>query len=208
LSIQASLWKGRVRPTLASGSATRRLLLESAGIPVNVEPPYVDERGLEDALLASGGAPSAVAVELARAKALAVSLRRPSVYCFGADQTLLFDGRLAHKAANIEEAAQNLLRLSGKTHELVAGVCVARDGVAEFTASQRARLTMRALDEGAVRRYLEAAGPAVLSSVGAYQIEGLGIHLFETIEGDHSTILGLPLMPLMQWLRGQGLLAL
>jgi septum formation protein len=208
VSIHASLWKGQVRPTLASGSATRRLLLESAGIAVDVEAAQVDERRLEDDFLASGGAPSAVAAELARAKAVTVSLRRPGVYCIGADQTLLFEERLAHKAASSDEAAHNLLRLAGKTHELIAGVCVARDGSAEFTASQSARLTMRALDEGAVQRYLEAAGPGVLSSVGAYQIEGLGIHLFETIEGDHSTILGLPLVALLQWLRGQGLLAL
>ena len=208
MSTHASLWKSRARPILASGSVTRRLLLENAGIAVDVEAAHVDERGLEDAFLASGGEPSAVAVALARAKALAVGERRPGVYCIGADQTLLFEGRLAHKAASIEEAVQNLARLAGKTHELIAGVCVARDGVAEFTTSERARLTMRALDEGAVRRYLETAGPAVLSSVGAYQIEGLGNHLFETIEGDHSTILGLPLMPLLQWLRGQGLLAL
>ena len=208
MSIQASLWKGPVRPTLASGSATRRLLLESARIAVDVEAAHVDERALEDAFLASGGAPSAVATELARAKALAVSRRRPGVYCIGADQTLLFDGRLAHKAASMDEAARNLARLAGRTHALVAGVCVARDGAAEFTASQRARLTMRALDEGAIRRYLDAAGSDVLSSVGAYQIEGFGIHLFETIDGDHSTILGLPLLPLLRWLRGQGLLAL
>jgi septum formation protein len=208
LSIQASLWKGQARPILASGSATRRLLLESAGIAVDVEPPDVDERALEEAFLAGDGAPTAVAVELARAKALAVTARRRGVYCIGADQTLIFEGRLAHKAASMEEATQNLARLSGRTHELVAGVCVARDGTAEFVASQRARLTMRALDEGAIRRYLEAAGPVVLSSVGAYQIEGLGIHLFETIEGDHPTILGLPLMPLLRWLRSQGLLAL
>jgi len=208
VSTHASLWKGLVRPTLASGSATRRLLLENAGIAVDVEAAQVDERRLEDAFLTSGGAPSAVATELARAKALAVSLRRPGVYCIGADQTLLFEERLAHKAASLDEAAHNLTLLAGKTHELVAGVCIARDGAAKFTASRRARLTMRTLDGGAIRRYLEAAGPGVLSSVGAYQIEGLGIHLFETIEGDHSTILGLPLMPLLRWLRGQGLLAL
>jgi septum formation protein len=203
-----SLWKGPVRPTLASNSATRRLLLESAGIAVDVEPAALDERVLEEAFLARGGAPSALAAELARAKALEVSARRPGALCIGADQTLIFEGRLLHKPASMEEAAENLAGLAGQTHRLIAGVCVARDGVTEFTASESAKLTMRALDEGAIRRYLDAAGPGVLSSVGAYQIEGLGIHLFETIEGDHATILGLPLMPLLKWLRSQELLAL
>jgi nucleoside triphosphate pyrophosphatase len=208
LSAVASLWNSPVRPTLASNSATRRLLLESAGIGVDVAPAAVDERGLEQAFLGGGGAPSALAAELARAKALEVSARRPQTFCIGADQTLLFDGRLMHKAADSEEAARNLARLAGRSHRLIAAVCVARDGTVAFEAAASAELTMRALDAPAIRRYLDFAGPAVLSSVGAYQIEGVGINLFEKIDGDHATILGLPLLPLLKWLRAQGLLAL
>jgi septum formation protein len=208
LSVAASLWKGPGKPTLASNSATRRLLLENAGIAVDVAPAALDERALEQAFLDGGGAPSALAATLARAKALEVSARRPHTFCFGADQTLLFDGRLLHKPPDMEAAAQSLARLAGRTHRLIAAICVARDGAVEFEATDAADLTMRALDAGAIRRYLEFAGPAVLSSVGAYQVESLGIHLFETIAGDHATILGLPLMPLLKWLRAQRLLAL
>ncbi len=108
----------------------------------------------------------------------------------------------------MDAAEQSLTRLAGRTHVLDSAICVAREGAPLFEAAQSARLTMRALDEGAVRRYLAAAGPAVLSGVGAYQVEGLGVHLFETIEGDHWTILGLPLMVLLKWLRSNGFLAI
>ncbi|WP_246731634.1 Maf family protein [Methylocapsa sp. S129] len=192
---------------LASKSATRRLLLENAGIEVEVEAAEIDERRLEQAFLEGGAAPSELAPQLARAKALDVSVRRPQVLCFGADQTLLLEDKLFHKPNNMEAAEQSLKKLAGRTHTLIAAVCVARDGAVLFETTQNARLTMRALDESFIRLYLAAAGPAVLSSVGAYQIEGIGIHLFETIEGDHATILGLPLMALMKWLRSQRFLA-
>jgi septum formation protein len=208
LSAPPSLWRGSLKPTLASQSATRRLLLEAAGIGVDVEPAAVDERCLEQDFLAGGGAPSMLAAQLARAKALEVSARRPRALCVGADQTLLLKERLFHKPDKMEAAARSLERLAGHTHQLIAAVCVASDGAVLFEATQEARLTMRALDESAIWRYLAIAGPAVLSSVGAYQVEGVGIHLFETIEGDHPTILGLPLMPLLKWLRSQELLAL
>jgi septum formation protein len=208
LSGRTSLWIGPVKPVLASKSASRRLLLESAGIEVDVEAAAVDERRVERDFLDSGGAASALAAELARAKALDASARRPEAVCLGADQTLLLDDELFHKAADIEAAAQSLKRLAGRTHVLESAVCVARDGAVLFETKQRALMTMRALDDKAIQTYLDAAGPAVLSSVGAYQIEGLGIHLFEAIEGDQQTILGLPMLPLLQWLRSQGFLAL
>jgi septum formation protein len=207
LSTKPSLWIGDARPVLASNSATRRLLLENAGIAVDVEPAAVDERALEEEFLRGGGSPGRLAARLARAKTLEVSARRTPALCFGADQTLRLDGMLFHKPDDMEAAEQNLRRLAGRTHVLDSAVCVAREGVTLFEAAQSARLTMRALDESAVRHYLRIAGPAVLSSVGAYQIEGLGIHLFEAIEGDHWTILGLPLLPLLRWLRSNGFLA-
>jgi nucleoside triphosphate pyrophosphatase len=208
LSAHSSLWIDQANPVLASKSATRRLLLENAGLEVEVEAANIDERRLETGFLEGGGAPADLAMLLARAKALDVSKRRPERLCIGADQTLLLEGVLFHKPHDLETAVQSLARLAGRTHVLVAGVCVARAGEVLFEATQSAEMTMRALDEAAIRLYLAAAGPAVLSSVGAYQIEGIGIHLFEAIEGDHSTILGLPLLPLLKWLRNQRALAL
>lgn len=184
------------------------MLLENAGIAVDVEPAAIDERALEAQFLIGGGSPSRLAQALARAKALDVSARRPGVLCFGADQTLRLDGVLFHQPKDMQGAEQSLMRLAGRTHVLDSAVCVARDGAPLFEATQSAQLTMRPLDEGAVRRYLAAAGPGVLSSVGAYQAEGVGIHLFEEIDGDHWTILGLPLLSLLRWLRSNGFLAL
>ena len=208
MSSNASLWIASVGLVLASKSASRRLLLESAGIDVEVEAAAIDERRLEQEFLGRGGAPCDLAPLLARAKALDVSARRPQALCLGADQTLLLEGELFHKTADIDAAAQNLGKLAGRTHVLYSALCVARGGAVLFETTQKALMTMRALDDKAIRRYLAAAGPAVLSSVGAYQVEGLGVHLFEAIEGDQSTILGLPLLPLLQWLRGQGCLSL
>jgi septum formation protein len=202
------LWIGAARPVLASKSATRRLMLENAGIAVDVEAAGIDERALEEQFLEDSGSPFELAGELARAKALDVSARRPRALCFGADQTLLLDGSLFHKPGDTDAAAQSLNKLAGRTHVLNSAICVACDGALLFEAAQSARLTMRALDERAIRRYLAVVGPAVLSSVGAYQVEGVGVHLFEAIEGDHFAILGLPLLPLLAWLRANGFLAL
>ena len=208
LSSPASLWIGPAALVLASKSASRRLVLASAGIEAEIEPAAVDERRIEDEYLAAGGAPSQLAVQLARAKALEVSARRSQAWCLGADQTLSLDGQMFHKPLDMESAAQGLRQLSGRTHVLTSAVCVAAGGNILFEAAPTARLTMRPLDAGAIERYLAAAGRAVLSSVGAYQVEGLGVHLFETIEGDHSTILGLPLLVLLGWFRSQGCLAI
>jgi septum formation protein len=208
LPARTSLWTGPARLVLASNSATRRLLLENAGLEVEIEASTIDERQIEQEFVKAGGAPSQIAASLARAKALDVSKRRARALCLGGDQTLLLDETILHKPSDMEAAAGRLERLSGRTHELAAAVCVACDGVVVFEVAQSARLSMRALDENTIRNYLAAAGPAILSSVGAYQIEGLGIHLFEAIEGDHATILGLPLLPLLKWFRSKRFLAL
>ena len=203
-----SLWIGPSPIVLASKSTSRRALLAGAGLPFEIEPAEIDERGIEDELTARGQAATGLAMALARAKALAVSGRRPAALVLGADQTLVLDGEPVHKAPTTSAAAAALMAMSGRSHRLTSAFALARDGVVAAEGVDSADLTMRALDAAQIARYLETAGPAVLASVGAYQIEGLGAHLFESISGDHATILGLPMLKLLAALRGLGLLAL
>ena len=203
-----TLWIGPSPIILASKSASRRALLAGVGLPFEVEPADIDERGVEQALSQRGEPAGGLALALARAKALAVSARRPQALTLGADQTLILDGRPMHKAPTRAAAADALQALSGRGHRLVSAFALARDGAILAEDSDSADMTMRALDAAQIARYLDIAGPAVLASVGAYQIEGLGAHLFESISGDHATILGLPMLKLLAALRGLGLLAL
>lgn len=200
----ARIWIAPQPLLLASTSRTRRMLLESAGLPFETEAPGIDERAVE----AEGSLdPPAVAVRLAREKAFAVSRRHPDRLVIGADQTLDCHGELFHKPADRDMACEQLLRLAGRTHVLHAVAAIVRRGECIETIQDKASLTMRPLDREAVERYLDTAGPAVLDSVGCYQVEGLGIHLFDAIEGDHSTILGLPMRPVLASLRRLGCLA-
>jgi septum formation protein len=203
-----TVWAGPAPLLLASKSASRRALLKACGLAVETIAAEIAERSLEDRYLAEGGSVEELASELARAKALAASALRPEAYCLGADQTLTVGTRLLHKARDRAAAAQTLAALAGRAHRLTSAFCVARGGVALVVDQDAAELAMRPLDEAAILRYLDAAGPAVLASVGVFQLEGLGVHLFETIRGDHFTILGLPLLKLLAWLRAEGLLSL
>ncbi len=203
-----SLWTGRQRPVLASKSASRRHLLASAGLTCEVEAADIDERAFESEFFARGGANEALALALARAKALEVSARRPGAPCIGADQVLTLEGRLLHKSETLESAERTLRALSGRTHRLTSAFAIARDGRVVHEGQDSADLTMRALDSRQIALYLACAGPGALASVGVYQIEGLGVHLFEAIEGDHATILGLPMLKLLSCLRREGMLAL
>lgn len=186
---------------LASGSPFRRQLLENAGLTFGVERPGVDERAVEAPLADSGADPEDVALVLAEAKAGEVSQRFPDTWVIGADQTLSLDGEIFHKPADMEGARRHLLKLAGRTHSLNSAVVVMREGEALWRHVGVARLTMRDLDPGFIGRYLARVGDRALSSVGAYQIEGEGIQLFDEIEGDHFTIVGLPLLPLLAKLR-------
>ena len=189
---------------LASQSRARQMLLANAGIFFEAVPADIDERSVQNN---SGlSAPGEIAGLLAREKACFVSSKNPSRYVIGADQTLALGNRLFSKPAGRAQAADQLRLLAGHTHELHSAVAVARDGNILFLDVSLARLTMRALSGAQIRAYLDEAGEAVTSSVGAYQLEGQGVHLFERIEGDHFTILGLPLLPLLAFLRGEGLL--
>jgi septum formation protein len=201
-----TVWRGQHPLILASQSRARQTLLANAGIAFEAIPAEIDEREIQQASrLADAGE---VAALLARKKALWVSSRQPDRIVVGADQTLALGPRMFSKPADRAQAAEQLHVLGDNTHELHSAVAVVRDADILFETVSVARMTMRSLTGAEIDHYLGEAGSAVTTSVGAYQLEGLGIHLFERIEGDHFTILGLPLLPLLAFLRGEKLLAL
>jgi septum formation protein len=200
-----TLWVGDKPLILASQSKSRQALLRAAGIPFEANPADIDERAIQ---AASGlKDPAAIAALLARSKASHVASQMSERVVVGADQTLALKGRLFSKPAGREQAAGQLRALGGSTHELYSAIAVARGDDILFEHVSVARMTMRRMSDGMIDKYLDAAGAAVTTSVGAYQLEGVGVHLFERIEGDHFTILGLPLLPLLGSLRGIGLVA-
>jgi septum formation protein len=201
-----TLWRGKSPLILASQSRARQALLTNAGISFEAVTAEIDERAVQQA---SGlSAPGEIASLLAREKALSVSARQPGKFVIGADQTLALGERLFSKPAGRALAAAQLRALAGRSHELHSAVAVARDGKILFEAAAIAGMTMRRLGEAEIDVYLDEAGDVVSSSVGAYQLEGPGVHLFERIEGDHFTILGLPLLPLLAFLRSERLLGM
>jgi septum formation protein len=189
---------------LASGSPFRKAMLINAGLAIEAVPAVVDERALEAPLHGSGVSPEDVALVLAEAKATEVSERKPGALVLGCDQTLSLGDEVFHKPADMEGARRHLLALSGKTHQLNSAVVLARDGEVLWRYVGIASLTMRKLDPAFIGRHLARVGVKALSSVGAYQIEGEGIQLFEKIEGDYFTIVGLPLLPVLAELRVLG----
>ncbi|MCZ8543987.1 Maf-like protein [Mesorhizobium qingshengii] len=189
---------------LASGSPFRKAMLVNAGVGVEAVPAEVDERALESPLQGSGVSPEDVALVLAEAKATEVSARKPGALVLGCDQTLSLGDELFHKPADMEGARRHLLALSGKTHQLNSAAVLVRDGAVLWRHVGIASLTMRKLDPAFIGRHLARVGSRALSSVGAYQVEGEGIQLFDKIEGDHFTIVGLPLLPLLAELRTLG----
>ena len=199
-----SLWLSSDPLVLASRSAVRRTLLEAAGVPVEVQPADIDERSVETGVPPQ--APAAIAALLARQKALAVAGLHPARLVLGADQTLALDAKLFTKPADRAAARAQLRALSGRTHELHSAIAFVRDATVVFEHVGTARLTMRSFSDRFLDAYLEAAGSAATASVGAYQIEGLGIQLFERVEGDYFTVLGLPLLAALDFLRRDGCL--
>ena len=190
---------------LASGSATRRAVLEGAGVAFEAVRPGVDEDAVKDELLAAGAGPKAVAQALAERKALAVSKDRPGLV-IGADQTLDLGGRLYDKAADLTAARERLVELRGRAHQLHSAVAVAEDGRMVWAETLSATLTMRDFSDAFLDDYLAREGEAALGSVGCYRLEGPGVQLFEAVDGDYFTILGLPLMGLLELLRARGVL--
>jgi septum formation protein len=189
---------------LASGSPFRKAMLVNAGVDVEAVPAEVDERALEAPLQDSGVSPEDVAVVLAEAKATDVSERVSGALVLGCDQTLSLGDEVFHKPADMEGARRHLLALSGKTHQLNSAAVLVRDGRVLWRHVGIASMTMRVLDPAFVGRHLARVGAKALASVGAYQIEGEGIQLFQKIEGDYFTIVGLPLLPLLAELRTLG----
>jgi septum formation protein len=198
------LWRGSAPLVLASKSPTRRALLESLGLPILAFDSSVDERAIERKIIDDGGDARAIAKALAAAKALRVSRDHPRMLVLGADQTLDFPGARFNKPVSRAAAHEQLRALSGHEHQLHSAAAMALDGRLVFEALDTARLWMRDFSDAFLDAYLDAAGEDVLGSVGAYRIEGLGAHLFDRVEGEHATILGLPLRMILTFLRREG----
>jgi septum formation protein len=194
---------------LASTSRARREMLAAAGIAFTVEAADVDEPAIRKTLLAAGSAatPPQIADALARAKAEDVSQRHKGSLVIGGDQVLALGTELLTKAKDEATARATLKKLRGKTHELHSAVALAADGKVLWTHTGTARLKMRDFSDAFLEEYLTRAGDRIGQSVGAYELEGLGVQLFDKIEGDYFTILGLPLLPLLAELRAQGMIA-
>ena len=199
-----ALWRAGAPLVLASQSRARQDLLTAARIPFEAFAAAIDERAIEARLAAAGAGASEVALQLSRAKALKISANMPGRLVIGADQVLCLEGQLFGKAGGRAAAMCQLQKLSGRTHELHSGCCIVRDGMFLFEIVSVARLGCRALSQDFIETYLSQTGD--LGSAGSYRIEGLGVHLFDAIEGDHWTILGLPLLPLFKFLREEGFL--
>jgi septum formation protein len=191
---------------LASKSPFRAMLLNHAGVKFTAEAALIDERAIEEPLHQAGATPSQIALDLAKAKALDVSIRHGDALVIGSDQILSLGNDVFHKPEGMAGAKRHLQALSGKTHQLNSGVALAQGGKIVWEHLSAARLTMRSLSDAFIDRHLSRAGDRVLSSVGAYQYEGEGVQLFEQIDGDYFTIVGLPLLPLLKQLRERGII--
>lgn len=186
---------------LASASVSRARLLQGAGVAFATDPAAIDESGIKSEMQGSGASVDAVASALAKAKALAVTRRHPGARVIGADQMLECGGIWFNKPGDMAEARRHLQTLRGRDHRLITAACVAVDDEIAWRGVTHAHLTMRAFSDQFLDAYLAAAGHSVLGSVGAYRIEETGIQLFSHIDGDHFTILGLPLLDLLEFLR-------
>lgn len=192
---------------LASGSAARRQILAASGVPFTALAPDIDEHGLKDRLVAAKADLAGVADALAEAKALDISRDHPDILVLGADQTLLFDGELVSKCADLPSARALLTRLRGKPHQLFSALVLARAGGAVWRHTSTTTLHMRSFSDVFLDSYLSTEGEGILGCVGCYRFEGLGAQLFDSVEGDYFSILGLPLQPLLAELRRQGVIA-
>lgn len=191
---------------LASASQARARMLQAAGVEVEIRPARIDEEAVKAAMLAEAAPPRDLADMLAELKACRISGRNPGALVLGADQVLVLDDQVMDKAPTPEIARGHLLALRGKTHQLLSAAVIARDGQPLWRHIGQARLTMRPFTEDFLRRYLAEADTALTGAVGCYHLEGLGAQLFSRVEGDYFTVLGLPLLEVLGYLRAQGVL--
>ena len=191
---------------LASGSRARSAMMQAAGVKFDIQKAYVDEGPVKEALLSQGAKPHDIADALAELKALAVSSIKEGAYVLGADQILSLDGLCYSKAENMVAAKKQLQALSGKKHSLISAVVIAKDGQIIWRAIDKAHLTMRPLSDEFIDDYLIKCGDDILSSVGCYHLEGRGAQLFERVEGDCFTVLGMPLLKILHFCRTEGLI--
>jgi len=189
------------RLILASNSASRKMLMSGAKLDFTTEAAEIDERVIEAEETSRGATPPEVAAALARAKAIDVSRRNPDAHVIGSDQVLSLGDELLHKPRDMADAGNHIRAMSGRTHHLNCGVAIAHRGEAIWTDVSIARMTMRPISETFLEKYLAMSGEGILGSVGAYHFEGPGIQLFDRIEGDYFTILGLPMLTLLSGLR-------
>ena len=192
---------------LASNSTARRSMLRHAGLKFSAQPSDIDEKSHKVTLAAGGVTAKTLAAELAMAKAGDIASQKPLAWVIGADQVLVCEDEFFDKAENLSAAGEVLQRLSGRCHELHAAVSILCGDRVLWQHTDVARMWMRPLSDQFIEAYLDQAGPSVLGSVGCYQIEGLGVQLFERIEGDHFTIMGLPLLPLLNYLHSTGVIS-
>lgn len=186
---------------LASESPWRARLMQNAGVPVEIRPPRLDEDAMKRALLAEGCSYRDLAITLAEAKAMKISVSHDGRYVLGGDQVLICENAHFDKPKDTDDAVRQLQSLQGRSHELITAAVILRDGQRQWFDVQTARLRMRPLSDSQIRAYLEVAGNKALTSVGAYQMEGLGMHILEHIDGDPFVIQGLPMLSLLAYLR-------
>ncbi|WP_162654605.1 Maf-like protein [Lentilitoribacter sp. Alg239-R112] len=191
---------------LASKSIHRKMLMENAGLNFDTASADIDERTIETAVKDTGVIPKELALILANAKALDVSQKNTDQYVIGSDQTMSMQDKMFHKPENMDDARRRLLELSGSTHELNSAVVIVKNGETIWQHVSTAELTMRKLTPEFIGRHLAQAGDDVLTSVGAYQLEKEGVQLFDNIKGDFFTIVGLPMLPLLEELRNLGVI--
>jgi septum formation protein len=195
------------RLVLASASEIRARVLKSAGVEFDIRPAHVDEDAVKESLLAAKAPLRDVADALAELKAVRVSANRPDALVLGADQVLAFDGELVSKCASLDEARALLRRLRGRTHQLISALVLAKAGGAIWRNVETATLKMRDFSDRFLDDYLTGEGEDLLKGVGCYRLEGRGAQLFERVEGDYFTVLGMPLQPLLAALRQHGIVA-
>ena len=195
-----------VQLVLASASKARAALLQNAGLDVEIHPAQVNEGAIKTKMLADGSDPADIALALAREKSLSVR-SEPGSLVIGADQVLVHGGTVFDKPRSMDEAADHLATLRGGTHQLISAVSVSRSGVEVWSTVRSADLTMREFSDAFLAAYLDRFGEQALTSVGAYHLEGLGAQLFDRVDGDYFTVLGLPLLELLAFLRAQDILA-